>query len=141
VDDRVYNVLFLCTGNSARSIMAEAFLNGSGKEHFRAYSAGSHPRDAVHPLALQMIAEEGLPSEGLRSKSWDEFAAPGAPQMDFVLRSATAPRARPALFGRANPSPPTGASKIPLQSKAPPSIRNARSSSRLDTSKTESALS
>ncbi len=65
--------------------MAEAFLNGSGQGRFRAYSAGSHPKGDVHPLALRMIAEEGLSTEGLRSKSWDEFAKPGAPQMDFVF--------------------------------------------------------
>ncbi|MGP8231591.1 MAG: arsenate reductase ArsC [Methylovirgula sp.] len=83
--DRIFNVLFLCTGNSARSIMAEALLNGLGKGHFRAYSAGSHPKGEVHPLALKMIAEKGLPTEGLHPKSWDEFARPEAPKMDFVF--------------------------------------------------------
>ncbi len=80
-----YNVLFLCTGNSARSIMAEAILNHKGAPKFRAYSAGSHPSGAVRTEALRQIAEAGLPVEGLRSKSWDEFAQPGAPAMQFVF--------------------------------------------------------
>lgn len=80
-----YNVLFLCTGNSARSIMAEAILNRKGKGNFTAYSAGSHPAGAVRPEALKQIELAGMPTAGLRSKSWDEFAAPGAPRMDFVF--------------------------------------------------------
>ena len=80
-----YNVLFLCTGNSARSIMAEAILNGKGKPHFTAFSAGSHPSGVVRPEALQLIGSAHLPTEGLRSKSWEEFAKPGAPKMDFVF--------------------------------------------------------
>jgi arsenate reductase len=80
-----YHVLFLCTGNSARSIMAEALLNGTGGGRFRAWSAGSHPKPEPHPLALAMVRENRLPAEGLRSKSWDEFATPGAPVMDFVF--------------------------------------------------------
>ena len=79
------NVLFLCTGNSARSIMAEAILNAEGAPRFRAYSAGSHPSGIVRPEALRQIEIAGIPAEGLRSKSWDEFAVPGAPQMDFVF--------------------------------------------------------
>jgi arsenate reductase len=80
-----YNVLFLCTGNSARSILAEAYLNASGRGRFRAYSAGSHPGGKVNPYALELLAKNRLDTEGLRSKSWDEFAAPGAPVMDFVF--------------------------------------------------------
>ena len=83
--DRPLNVLFLCTGNSARSILAEALLNRDGKGRIRAYSAGSFPKGDVHPMALKLIAEMGLPREGYRSKSWDEFAKPGAPPIDFVI--------------------------------------------------------
>lgn len=80
-----YNVLFLCTGNSARSIMAEAILNYKGRPTFTAYSAGSHPSGRVHPEALRQIELAHLPTAGLRSKSWDEFSQPGAPQMNFVF--------------------------------------------------------
>ena len=82
---KAYNVLFLCTGNSARSILAEAFLNRRGAPNFRAYSAGSHPTGRVNPNAIQQLRSAGLPTNGLRSKSWDEFAKPGAPRMDFVF--------------------------------------------------------
>jgi len=80
-----HNVLFLCTGNSARSILAEAILNHKAKGAFTAYSAGSHPSGMVRPEALAQLAAAGLPTDGLRSKSWDEFAAPNAPRMDFVF--------------------------------------------------------
>jgi len=80
-----YNVLFLCTGNSARSIMAEAVLNRKGKPNFTAYSAGSHPTGSVRPEALKQLEIARLPTEGLRSKDWTEFAAPGAPRMNFVF--------------------------------------------------------
>ena len=82
---KLYNVLFLCTGNSARSILAEAILNREGAGRFRAFSAGSHPKGEVHPAALDPAERAGLPTEGYRSKSWDEFAAPGAPELDFVF--------------------------------------------------------
>lgn len=81
----VRNVLFLCTGNSARSILAEAFLNSAGRGHFRGYSAGSHPAGQVNPFAFELLAKYRLPTEGLRSKNWDEFARPGAPEMSLVL--------------------------------------------------------
>jgi arsenate reductase len=83
--DKRYNVLFLCTGNSARSIMAEAILGRKGRPNFHAYSAGSHPSGAVRPEALKQIQNAGIPALDFRSKSWDEFATPGAPRMDFVL--------------------------------------------------------
>ena len=81
----VFNVLFLCTGNSARSVIAESILRRDGASRFRAFSAGSHPKGAINPFALKVIAAHGYPTEGLRSKSWDEFAASGAPMMDFVF--------------------------------------------------------
>ncbi|MGY4307383.1 arsenate reductase [Bradyrhizobium sp. USDA 4369] len=83
--DPIYNVLFLCTGNSARSILAESILRKQGAGRFRAFSAGSTPKGAVHPLALELLARMDYPTDDLRSKSWSEFAVPGAPVMDFVF--------------------------------------------------------
>ena len=83
--DRVFNVLFLCTGNSARSILAEVLIDRWGRKQFKGYSAGSFPKGAVHPLTFELLERVRLPTDGLRSKSWDEFARPDAPVMDFVF--------------------------------------------------------
>jgi arsenate reductase len=83
--EHAFNVLFLCTGNSARSIIAEALLNHLGRGHFRGYSAGSRPKSNVHPLAVKVLQAANIPAQGLTSKSWEVFSAPGAPKMDFVI--------------------------------------------------------
>jgi protein-tyrosine-phosphatase len=83
--ERIYNVLFLCTGNSARSILAESLLTHWGRGRFRSYSAGSFPKGQVHPLALDLLERMNLPAQGFRSKSWDEFASPQAPPLDFIF--------------------------------------------------------
>jgi len=83
--EKIYNVLFICTGNSARSIMAEVMTNHLGRDRFKAYSAGSHPRGKVHPLTLEVLTGKGYDVSGLRSKSWAEFATPDAPLMDFIF--------------------------------------------------------
>lgn len=83
--DRVFNILFLCTGNSARSILAESALNKLGEGRFRGYSAGSYPKGAVNPDALRLLERIGYPTDGLCSKSWEEFSVPGAPAMDFIF--------------------------------------------------------
>ena len=90
MSDKTYNVLFLCTGNSARSVLAETILNHVGRSsdghvRFKAYSAGSHPNGQVNPYAIKYLQQQGLPTEGLRSKSWDEFAGPDAPHFDFII--------------------------------------------------------
>jgi arsenate reductase (thioredoxin) len=83
--DKVFNVLFLCTGNSARSIIAECLLNRHGQGRFAAFSAGSHPKGQIHPYALDLLTKLNFVTEGLRSKDWEEFAVPGAPSLDFVF--------------------------------------------------------
>jgi len=83
--DKTYNVLFICTGNSARSILAEGILNKLGQGRFHSHSAGSHPKGEVHPLALATLEKMHLPAQGYRSKSWDEFAVRGAPDLDFIF--------------------------------------------------------
>jgi len=83
--DRPLNVLFLCTGNSARSIMSEVMMNAMGAPRVRAFSAGSHPTGKVNPFAIELLQKNRLPTDGLRSKSWDEFAQPGAPELDFIF--------------------------------------------------------
>lgn len=85
MSEHLYNVLFLCTGNSARSILAEAILNKTGAGRFKAFSAGSQPKGAVNPLAIKLLIEKGYKTDGLRSKNWEEFARAGAPSMDFVF--------------------------------------------------------
>src|SRR5208283_4349770 len=83
--DRVYNVLFLCTGNSARSIMAESILRKDGAGRFNAFSAGSHPKGEINPYAVKTLADLGYPTDGFRSKNWEEFASPGSPELNFVF--------------------------------------------------------
>lgn len=85
MSDKIYDVLFLCTGNSARSILAEALMNQQGQGRFRAYSAGSQPKGEVHPMALSVLNELGYDTADMRSKSWNEFSGPGAPQFDFIF--------------------------------------------------------
>ncbi|ODT64796.1 MAG: ArsR family transcriptional regulator [Pelagibacterium sp. SCN 63-23] len=85
MSDRVYNVLFLCTGNSARSIFGEALINHLGQGKFRGFSAGSTPKGTIHPLTLDTLRKAGIATDGLRSKAWDEFAVVGSPEMDFVF--------------------------------------------------------
>lgn len=84
-NNRTFNVLFLCTGNSARSIIGEVLLNKLGEGRFHAYSAGSFPKGEIHPMALQLLEQLNFPTEGLRSKSWDEFGKPDSPKMDFIF--------------------------------------------------------
>jgi arsenate reductase len=121
-----YNVLFLCTGNSARSIMAEAIMNRKGAPNFTAYSAGSHPSGSIRPEALRQLEIAGLPAQNLRSKSWDEFAGPGAPQMSFVFTVCDNAAREACPSGPANPSPRIGAFPIPPQSPGRPNKSSAR---------------
>lgn len=121
--DRLYDVLFLCTGNSARSILAEGILRKDGAGRFNAYSAGSQPKGQVNSCTLKTLEAYNYPALGYRSKSWDEFAGPDAPVMDSCSPSVIRRRARPARTGRASPSRRIGASRTP-PSRAPMSRRN-----------------
>jgi arsenate reductase len=103
MSDTSYNVLFICTGNSARSILAESLMNDSGRGRFKAYSAGSHPNGAVNPFALAALRERLLPTSGLRSKSWDEFAGPDAPRMDFIFTVCDSAAGEPCPFWPGQP--------------------------------------
>ena len=102
-DDKTFNVLFLCTGNSARSIIGEALVNHWGKGKFRGFSAGSHPKSEPNPYAIELLKAQALPTEGLRSKSWDEFAVPGAPVMDFVFTVCDQAAAEPCPYWPGQP--------------------------------------
>ena len=139
--DPVFNVLFLCTGNSARSIMAESILRKLGAERFNAFSAGSHPKGTVNPLALKTIVAYGLPIEGLRSKNWDEFATPEAPKLDFAftLCDDAAGETCPAWPGQ--PMTAHWGIEDRQRSKARISRRNGHSPRRSDICATESQFS
>ncbi len=116
--EKIYNVLFLCTGNSARSILGEAILQKEGQGRFRAFSAGSQPKGEVHPLALKTLAALDYPHEGFRSKSWDEFAEQGAPVFDFIFTVCDNAAGEACRSGLVIPQRPIGASRIRLQWKA-----------------------
>lgn len=103
MNERVFNVLFLCTGNSARSILAESLLNHLGRGRFRAFSAGSHASGQINPYVLELLGEQGLPVDALRSKSWNEFSAPDAPPLDFVFTVCDKAAGEPCRLWRGQP--------------------------------------
>jgi arsenate reductase len=115
--NREYNVLFLCTGNSARSVMAECAINRWGKGKFRGFSAGSHPKGVVHPLTLELLKELNYETKDLRSKSWDEFATLDSPRLDFVFTVCDQAAAEQCPFWPGRRLPRTGESPIPPPSK------------------------
>ena len=117
--ERPGNVLFLCTGNSARSILAEALVDHWGKGAFKGYSAGSFPKGTVNPLALKLLRDFGMPAGHLRSKSWDEFARPGAPSMDYIFTVCDQAAGETARSGPASPLRRTGVSPTPRPPRAP----------------------
>jgi len=120
-----YRVLYLCTGNSARSILAEALTRHLGRGRFEAFSAGSHPRGDVHPLALELLRTDDLPTEGLRSKSWHEFAAPDAPPMDFVITVCDRAAGEPCPSWPGNPITARWSVPDPVVVSGPPLVQKA----------------
>ena len=123
MSDRVYNVLFLCNRNSARSLIAESVLNRDGDGRFCAFSAGSQPADEVHPMTLEVLSGHHYPTKGLRPKSWNEFTTPDAPAMDFIFTVCDDAAGEVPQAGPVSRYPPTGPSLIPLPASAP--IRTA----------------
>ena len=117
--EHMFNVLFLCTGNSARSILAESLMRKLGAGRFHAFSAGSHPKGAVNPFALKVLESYGYPTDDLRSKSWDEFAAPDAPVMDFAFTVCDTAAAETCPVWPGQPMTAIGGSKTPRPSKGP----------------------
>jgi arsenate reductase (thioredoxin) len=123
----IFNVLFLCTGNSARSILAESILKKEGKGRFRVFSAGSHPKGAVNPFAIKVLESYKYSTDDLRSKSWEEFAAPGAPVMDFVFTVCDPAAAETCPVWPGQPMTAIGVLKTPLSSRERISRRKRRS--------------